>query len=521
MAGANSLANLVVRLVGDGSSFTRMLDKAESDTASATATIGTETKKATSTADRALDKYGNEVKQASKENKTLAHEVEVVQTALQGQRVRVNAAGRAIDDYGKFVKKAGMDLKALGQGMQSVGVRMSVGVTLPILAAAGASVKLASDMEETDSKLKATFSSMGDEAETAAQRLRKSFNMGGLEAKRLLANTGDMLTGFGFSQEAALGLSLQVQELSADLASFQNLPGGAAQASDALTKALLGEREAAKALGIAILEEDVKRQVQLQRAQGIIHATERQAKAYATMQLALKQSKNAIGDVARTQGSFANQMRTLGNTVSEVALVIGQDLLPIATAMVEWAQSAIGIFLEIPAPIRVVGYALAALAAAIGPVLVVGGTLLTMMATYNAALAMTGLTTKALIVQTWLSVKAFTAQALAAGRAKITMLASAVAARASAAGTAVATAASSVMALGLKGAVVALGGLVAGFLASAKAAVLAAAAWVAANAALLGIPLLIAGVAVAAYAAGVALRRAFGLTGIEDFNREL
>ena len=520
MAGG-SLANLVVRLVGDGSSFNRMLSTANREAKTATSTISKETQQATSTADRALSQYGNEVKQVAKRNTELAHEVNVVQSAMQGQRVRVNSAGRAIDDYGRFVSNATMSLKDMGGAMQSVGMRMSFGITLPLTAAAAASVKLASDAEETGSKLNAVFSDMTQEANAAADSLARDFLMSNTEAKRLLGGTADLLTGFGFTQEAALGMSLQVQELAADLASFQNLEGGAAQASEALTKAMLGEREMAKMLGVAITEEGVQQEIAMLKAKGHTFATEQEAKAFATLQIALRQSKNAVGDLERTKNSFANQTRALAADLSGLATTIGQDLMPIARTLLGWARDAVAVFKAVPKPLRVLLEVVAGLTAAMGPLLFVGGSVLTMMASYKASLAMTGLTTKALVVSTLASAKAFIVQAAAATKSKVALIATAAATRAQAAAAGAAAIAAKAMAMGVLGSVSALWGSVVAFAASAKAALLAAAAWAAAKVSFLGTPLLIAGVAVAAYAAGVALRKAFGQTGIEDFNREL
>ncbi len=147
-------------------------------------------------------------------------------------------------------------------------------------------------------------------------------------------DTGDLLTGFGFTQESALDLSDQVNQLAVDLASFTNFSGGAQGASEALTKALLGERESVKALGISILDADVKAKVLENTQAGLTFETERQAKAYATLQLAQEQSGNAIGDFARSQDSFANQSRIAQAAVEDLSVAIGEQLLPFATTAV-------------------------------------------------------------------------------------------------------------------------------------------------------------------------------------------
>ncbi len=246
-----------------------------------------------------------------------------------------------------------------------------LGITLPIVGLAGVLVKVASDAEETASKFGVVFSSIKTEAESMATNLKKNFGLSSLEAKTLLSDTGDLLTGFGFSQKAALDLSNQVQTLAVDLASFTNFSGGAEGASKALTKALLGERESVKSLGISILETDVKQRVALNATRGMTFESQRQAKAFATLQIAQEQSKNAIGDFARTSQDFANQFRILRGKVIDMAVSFGKLLLPIALKMVKAMGKLVDIFEKMPKSVKIAILVLGALAATIPPILFV------------------------------------------------------------------------------------------------------------------------------------------------------
>ena len=190
-------------------------------------------------------------------------------------------------------------------------------------------INAASDAQETVSKFNTVFKSVAKEADNVAQNLASNFGLSGIAAKKLLSDTGDLLTGFGFTGKAALDLSKEVNELAVDLASFTNFSGGAEGASAALTKALLGERESVKSLGISILDTDVKARVLKNTQDGLTFATERQAKAYATLQIAQDQSKNAQGDFARTSKQFANQMRILSGNFENLAVSMGTKLLPL------------------------------------------------------------------------------------------------------------------------------------------------------------------------------------------------
>jgi len=126
-------------------------------------------------------------------------------------------------------------LQKFATKMKDVGKNLTATVTLPLIGIGGLSLKVASDFEETASKFQTVFSNISKSAENSFETLRAEYGLSSLAAKQLLADTGDLLTGFGFSQQSALELSTQVQKLAVDLASFTNFSGGATGASEALT----------------------------------------------------------------------------------------------------------------------------------------------------------------------------------------------------------------------------------------------------------------------------------------------
>ena len=245
------------------------------------------------------------------------------------------------DKFSAGIKKAGDQAKGFKNNVEKINSQISgMGALFSgaIIGGVGAKMlMLASDFEETSSKFSVVFRDVAGEAENTARMLEDSYGLSSLASKKLLSDTGDLLTGFGFSGDMALDVSTEVQKLAVDLASFTNFSGGAQGASEALTKALLGERESVKALGIAILDEDVKARVKQLESMGKVNGmTERQKKAYATLSLAQEQSKNAIGDYARTSDSFANVIRVLQERFKDLGVVIGQVLMPVIRPMVDW-----------------------------------------------------------------------------------------------------------------------------------------------------------------------------------------
>ncbi len=241
-------------------------------------------------------------------------------------------------DFDKGAKKTETTAKGMGKSLTSVGKLVTAGFTVAIVAGIGKIskelVNAASEAEETRNKFNVVFQDVSDAATASATNLSENFGLSRTAAQGLLSDTGDLLTGFGFTGEAALDLSTQVNELAVDLASFTNFSGGAEGASQALTKALLGERESVKALGISILDADVKAKVLELTQQGLTFESERQAKAQATLAIAIEQSGNAIGDFERSSDSYANQVRIAGAATDDLKTALGENLLPAATNIV-------------------------------------------------------------------------------------------------------------------------------------------------------------------------------------------
>ena len=193
----------------------------------------------------------------------------------------------------------------------------------------------ASDFEEATNKFNVVFQDVGAEADAMAKKLNDSYGLSLLKSKELLSGTGDLLTGLGMTGDTALDLSGKVNTLAVDLASFTNAQGGAEAVSGALTKALLGERESLKTYGIALSEADIQAGLAEKGMSDLTGEALRQAKAQVTLELAMKQSKNAIGDYERSAGSLAQSKKELSKTFEDMSVTLGTTFMPIINDLVQ------------------------------------------------------------------------------------------------------------------------------------------------------------------------------------------
>lgn len=287
-------------------------------------------------------------------------------------------------------KRAAESAAKFGKSMQVAGLKATAFLTAPLALLGKGMIDAASDAEETRSKFATIFNGMNKQAESVADSFAKNYGLAGSSSRKLLGDTSDMLSGFGFAQEAALKLSLETNQLAIDLASFTNFAGGAEGASAALTKALLGERESVKSLGIAIVEEDVKKKIALMRSQGMRFATNREAKAYATLKIAIDQSKNAIGDYSRTKKAYANTVRRTSEKVRELKESFGRILLPAAIKVMAAIEKLIDWFNGLSNGTKKTIIYIAGLVAIIGPLILVLGTAIALLPLIVKGLAAVG-----------------------------------------------------------------------------------------------------------------------------------
>ena len=244
------------------------------------------------------------------------------------------AGNKEIDKMTKGVKKSGDRMAAgLKKAFQFI---IGAVIVKKILDIGKALFKAGSEADEIRSKFEVTFQSINEEADKTAEALARGFGLARVKAEELLSTTGDLLTGFGFSREAALATSMSVQQLAVDLASFNNLAGGAAQASTIITKALLGEKDSLVTLGVKILDSDIQHRLLEMGMSKLTGTAMLQAKALVTLDMIAVQSKNAIGDFARTSQSAANQQRILKENIKDLTINLSKRLVPaVGSAFIE------------------------------------------------------------------------------------------------------------------------------------------------------------------------------------------
>jgi len=299
------------------------------------------------------------------------------------QNLKVNITGDS-SKLNNALTSASSKLSSFGSKMQSVGKSMSMKLTLPLAVAGGAAVKFASDFQESMNKVDVAFGKSKKEVKDFAKTTLKQFGIAEGSALDMAALFGDMATSMGLNQNAAADMSTSLVGLAGDLASFKNI--GIDQATTALAGVFTGETESLKRLGIVMTQTNLE-SFAMERGMNANIKTMTQAQKVALRyKFIMEATSNAQGDFGRTSGGAANQMRIFQESLKELSAKFGQVILPVFTKLVSFANGLLQKFSELSPTTKKLIVVFAGIAAALGPVLYILGTLVTLAPAIGTAL---------------------------------------------------------------------------------------------------------------------------------------
>lgn len=259
--------------------------------------------------------------------------------------------------------------------MNAVGAKLTKGVTLPIIAGMTAAVKYATDLEETLSKVDVVFGNNAQTIKTWADTAIESMGLSAETAMSAAATYANMSDGMGIAEDTALEMAMSMTQLSADLASFNNTSQETAQI--ALNSIWTGETETLKKYGIVMTETNLAAFAMQQGITKNISSLSQAEKVQLRYNYVLANTANAQGDFARTSDSVANQTRMAKEQLKEAAATLGQNLLPIVSKGLGVINDLLKSFNEMDEGTQNLILTLGGIAAATGPLLKTGSTIIT------------------------------------------------------------------------------------------------------------------------------------------------
>lgn len=296
----------------------------------------------------------------------------------------IQSAEKSASSFEKKMENISNKAKSIGDKISGIGTKLTVGVTTPLAIAGKGMVDAASDFDENLNKISVAFGDNADEVKAWADTATQSFGLSMNQALEATSLFGDMATSMGISQGEAASMSTSLAGLAGDLASFKNI--GIDQAMTALNGVFTGETESLKQLGIVMTETNLE---EFAAKTGRVYSEMSQAeKVQLRYNYVMAMSKNAIGDYARTSDGTANSMRTFQASVENLAITLGQNLLPIVTPIIQKATEMVNAFAAADPELQQLILKIAGIAAVAGPALLVVGKMVSVFGSVSGAIGM-------------------------------------------------------------------------------------------------------------------------------------
>ncbi len=238
------------------------------------------------------------------------------------------------------LKQSGRSFSDFATGVQFA---MSAVAGSAVLAFVGQMNELAVKAESTERRAATVFGALAREAEEWADRNNEAFGVAKNDLLEMAAATQDLLVPLGFTRQQAFDMTQTILETSNALSEWTGGSISAADAADRLRKAILGEREGLKELGVKISEADVKQRL-LEKGQGdLTGAALEQAKAQATLELILERSRDALDAYTRAGDSALRKQKELTAQAKDMeqalALVVKEAIEPVIEDAGMWGES--------------------------------------------------------------------------------------------------------------------------------------------------------------------------------------
>lgn len=296
-------------------------------------------------------------------------------------RVSFLADAKQLTDSFKSIEK---ESQKLSDKLNNVGSTLNRRVTLPLLGVGVAGFKMAADLKDAQGATDQIFKNAGNSVKEWASEFPDYYGIAEAEALSHANIMGSLLKNLGgMSEEAAAEQSQLLVKLAGDLTAM--FGGTTESAVQALTGALKGNNTMLDNYGIAANDASVKAEA---LAMGIWDGTgalTQQQKQAATLSLIMKQTGAAQGQAGREAEGASGRMRALTTGLKEWAATIGEVLLPIGTQLLGWLQGAVEWFRNLDPAAQKTIVVLGGVAAAVGPVLIVGAKLVTSFNTIKTA----------------------------------------------------------------------------------------------------------------------------------------
>lgn len=249
----------------------------------------------------------------------------------------IQQAVAGIVNYNTSVNNANDRTRSFGKSLKLLNFTAMYFAVRKVVNVLGKFITSSNEYVENLNLFRVTMGETADEALDFANTVNKVM---GIDVSQWIRSQGvfkQMTSGFGMVEEKANLVSKNLTQLGYDISSYFNI--SVEDSMQKLQAGLAGEIEPLRRLGYAL---DAATLQQVAHAHGIemnINNMSQAQKAQLRYIAIMEQSTNAMGDMARTIESPANQLRILESRIETLKRAIGDSLMPVVSAALPYVTA--------------------------------------------------------------------------------------------------------------------------------------------------------------------------------------
>lgn len=263
------------------------------------------------------------------------------QKELDETRKKLIASGKPLDEFTKEMRKLDSQQRALNKltpqttshfgklkdmfgGFVITGGDV-VNATRAVAGAMWDTIQTASSLTEAQNKVGQVFNDSLPAVRAFGDGAAESIGMSERAALSATGTYGNLFRAFGIGEKQAADMSMELVQLAADLASFNDT--SIDDALEALRSGISGETEPLKRFGVALNDARMKQEALNMGIYDGVGVLDPAQKAQAAYSVIMKDTAIAQGDFARNSDELANSMRTLEGSWENLKASFGEGMM--------------------------------------------------------------------------------------------------------------------------------------------------------------------------------------------------
>ena len=297
--------------------------------------------------------------------------LQIAEAKLNQTRAQLDKVTQELEKQKTTLGKTSEEWKSLSEKTTEIGKGMTMKVTAPILAAAGASFKLGADFEQALGKMDVVFEESSWRIDKWSKNALKDFGLARSTAVTMASDFGALFKGMGINMQQTEKWSTTLTERTMDLSNFYDTT--VEETTNALNAIVTGQTEPLRRFGINMSQATLQEYAYASGIRKKVSDMTEAEKVQLRYNFVIERTNIAVGTTARESDSATGQMNRFKEGVKELGVGFSEHLLPVFIPVIEGTNNLIEKFAGLSDGTKKFIVVAGGIVASIGPALLMLG----------------------------------------------------------------------------------------------------------------------------------------------------